>query len=136
MLRIKIKTTGKIVNKKGLQEITIKYKRVEFIINNNSGKYSRVFLGQWAGPNPTNEQKLAYYDHFAGLILLAENREEVKQGQFWLKYKNKIELKERLNVWCKYLKEITSHPVISTLLIILFIYLMLRCFNIDLRNYI
>lgn len=81
-----------------MQEYKIKIGNREYTLNNNSDKYDRVFDSKF---NPeftkseqlTNEQIIAYYDKFAGLIL-DENRQKVENGQFWKAHEEKL-IKQR-----------------------------------------
>jgi hypothetical protein len=73
-----------------MQEYKIKVDTREYCLNNNSGKYDRVFDPKIGfGKNPTNEQLLAYYDKFSGLIL-DENRKKIENGKFWEEYEAKL----------------------------------------------
>jgi hypothetical protein len=77
-----------------MQEYKIKIGNREYTLNSNNGKYDRVFNQKF---NPefntlgklTNEQILAYYDSFGGLIL-DENRGKISSGEFWKAYKEKL----------------------------------------------
>ncbi len=77
-----------------MQEYKIKIGNREYTLNNNSDKYDRVFDPKFnpefvKGEQLTNEQILAYYDKFAGLIL-DENRQKIENGQFWKAYEEKL----------------------------------------------
>lgn|SRR3989344_4139432 len=73
-----------------MQEYKIKVNGREYILNNNSGKYDRVFNPKLGfGKNPTDEQILAYYDKFGGFIL-DENRQEIKNPGFWKAYEEQL----------------------------------------------
>lgn len=77
-----------------MQEYKVKFNNREYVLNNNSGKYDRVFDSKFnpefvKGEPLTNEQILAYYDKFAGLIL-DENRQKIESGQFWKLYEAKL----------------------------------------------
>lgn len=72
-----------------MQEYEIKIGERKYTLNNNSGKYDRVFEPKYAGKHATNEQILAFYDSFAGLIL-DENRLKIENGQFWKAYEEKL----------------------------------------------
>lgn len=77
-----------------MQEYEIKIENRKYILNNNNGKHDRVFDSKFnpefvKGEQLTNEQILAYYDKFAGLIL-DENRQKVANGQFWKAYEEKL----------------------------------------------
>ena len=74
-----------------MQEYKIKIGNREFTLNNNSGKYDRVFDPKRDGfvKNPTNEQILAFYDSFGGLIL-DENGQKIENPGFWKAYKEKL----------------------------------------------
>lgn len=57
-----------------MSEIQIQIGERKYFLNNNSGKYDRVFDQKFnpefvKGEKLTNEQILAYYDKCAGLIL-------------------------------------------------------------------
>lgn len=57
-------------------------------------KYKRALeteLG--AGPNATEEQILAFYDKFGGLIL--KDGQKVENGKFWAEYQAKLALANR-----------------------------------------
>lgn len=77
-----------------MQEYRIKIGEREYTLNNNNGKYDRVF-DQKFNPevkkvsNLTSEQILAYYDKLLGLIR-DENRQKVENGQFWKAYEEKL----------------------------------------------
>ena len=87
-----------------MQEYKVKFNNREYTLNNNSGKYDRVFDSKFnqefvKEEPPTNEQILAYYDKFAGLIL-DENRQKIENGQFWKAYEAKlVTQKKRKNTW-------------------------------------
>ena len=77
-----------------MQEYKIKIGNREYTLNNNSGKYDRVFDSKFnpefvKGEQLANKQILAYYDKFGGLIL-DENRQKVENGQFWRAYEEKL----------------------------------------------
>ena len=79
-----------------MQEYKIKIGNREFTLNNNSGKYDRIFDPKRIGfiKNPTNEQILAIYDSFGGLIL-DENQKKIENPGFWKAYKEKLEKEEQ-----------------------------------------
>ena len=82
-----------------MQEYQIIIGNRVYTLNNNSGKYDRVFDPKFntefvKGEQLTNEQILAYYDRFAGLIL-DENRQKVENGQFWKAYEEKLAKKKQ-----------------------------------------
>ena len=127
---------GRTIASKGIQEVEVKYKGVKYILNNNSGKYSRVFEDKHAGQNPVAEQKMAYYDSFGGLILLAESRVKVPTGHFWPPYKKKLKNRERLKNFFQKVKEFTSHPVVAPFIIAVIVAILLYLSGIDIRNFI
>lgn len=77
-----------------MNEIEIQIGGKKYFLNNNSGKYDRVFDPKFnpefvKGERLTDEQILAYYDKFAGLIL-DENRQKIENGKFWKAYEEKL----------------------------------------------
>mgnify|MGYP001562129766 CR=1 FL=1 len=77
-----------------MQEYKIKIGDREYTLNSNSGKYDRVFDQKFnpdfvKGEQLTNEQILAYYDKFGGLIL-DENHQKIEHPGFWKAYKEKL----------------------------------------------
>ncbi|MBI2515010.1 hypothetical protein HYV91_02375 [Candidatus Wolfebacteria bacterium] len=77
-----------------MQEYKIKIENREYTLNNNSGKYDRVFDQKFnpefkKGEQLTNEQILAYYDKFGGLIL-DKNGQEIGNLGFWKAYEEKL----------------------------------------------
>lgn len=77
-----------------MQEYKIKIGDREYTLNSNSGKYDRVFDHKFnpefvKGEQLTNEQILAYYDKFGGLIL-DENHQKIEHPGFWKAHEEKL----------------------------------------------
>lgn len=126
---------ARTMSSRGLEEREIEYSGIGYILNNNSGKFSRIFEPRYAGPNATIEQIMAFYDSFAGLILFAENRAIIPNGYFWPPYEAKLIKKRKRKENLERIKEITSHPVIATLLVILVLAIIWYLFGVDLSRF-
>ena len=82
-----------------MSEIQIQVGERKYFLSNNNGKYDRVFDSKFnpefaKGEELSNEQILAYYDRFSGLIL-DENRQKIGNGQFWRAYEGKLARQRR-----------------------------------------
>lgn len=66
-----------------MEEIRLKTASGEFVLNNNSEKYTRALKD--AGRNASPEEVLAHYDKLQGLIK-DTNGNEIKNGPFWEAY--------------------------------------------------
>ena len=117
-----------------MQEVKIKFEGKEYTLNNNSGKYSRIFQPNFGGENPTDEEILAYYDSFAGLIL-DENGSKVESGKFWKKYQIKLAKEQKRRESLAIFGKITSHPVIASLIVITVLAILWYIFGVDLRSF-
>lgn len=118
-----------------MQEVTLKVGDQEYILNNNSGKYSRVFDEiRGAGRNATPEQILVHYDRFGGLIL-DKNRNKIENGKFWKAYEEKIIRKKKIERNLETIGKITSHPIVAALILIIIFGLIWYFFGIDLSRF-
>lgn len=125
---------AQIINGRGLEEREESYLGLTFVFNNNSGKRSRVYSSEQAGPNPTIEQLFAYYDRSAGLILLAPERRKVPNGIFWSQYEAKLLRRKKLKQIGNFFSKFTKHPVVASLLVIFILFIIYLIFGIDLNN--
>lgn len=99
---------------------------------NNGNKYSRAQKD--AGENAFPKQILAHYDKLLGGIQ-NEQGQKIQNGLFWKQEKENIAVREeRLNK-VKTALEITRHPVIATILVVVILAILLYVFGIDLRGF-
>jgi|GEM_PF-2983701 len=98
----------------------------------NNDKYERAKID--AGPDATSEQVLAHYDKLGGYVQYQDGT-KVDNGLFWSKEKKRLEVKKRRNEFLKQLREITSHPVIVSSIIIILLAILWYIFGIDLSHF-
>src|SRR3989338_1235143 len=99
---------------------------------NNNNKYDRAKTD--AGLNASPEQILAHYDKLAGYIK-DSNGNKINNGPFWEKEKSKLESRQKQVTMWGWVAEITSHPVIATLTIILISAFIWYVFGFDLSRF-
>ena len=113
-------------------EICVKGKIYRLTNLNNNYKYDRAKKD--AGLNAKPEQILAHYNKLAGYIQ-DENGNKINNDLFWQKEKKRLEKKQKRKEFWEKIKNITSHPVISWLLIILISATIYYFLKIDLSRF-
>jgi|GEM_PF-2121232 len=89
-----------------MNDIQIQFENKKLFLNDNSQKFTRAKAA--AGPNASDFELLAYYDHLAGLIQ-DEKGQKLENGQFWQMYENwRDESKKMIEMMYTNLDEITE----------------------------
>ncbi len=115
-----------------MNEIELKVDGDIYRVNNNSDKYNRAQKN--AGENASPKQILAHYDKLLGFIQ-NEQGQKIQNGLFWEQEKENIAVREKRSNQIKIILEITRHPVVATISIIVILAILLYVFGIDLRGF-
>lgn len=115
-----------------MNEIEIIVDGKVYRLNNNSNKYDRAKKD--AGPNAARKQILAHYDKLLGYIQ-DEHGNKIENGLFWKEENNKLETKKVRKENLAIFSEVTRHPVIASLIVIIIFAVLWYLFGIDLRSF-
>ncbi|MEK7091616.1 MAG: hypothetical protein AAB900_01380 [Patescibacteria group bacterium] len=99
---------------------------------NNNNKFGRA--QEAAGTNASPRKILAHYHKLGGYIQ-DENGNKIENVSFWQEERGRIEANERFNKKLKLANQITSHPVVSSFIVIAILAILGFFLKIDLSRF-